>query len=76
MSRLKQNRSIDSLIEILQTIKKNQCSLSEEDDLVFDEKFSKLELLRRKKGKTNEQILTEFVKIAELLPEFLKKAKM
>lgn len=75
MSRLKQSQNIDSLIKIIQTIKKNQCSHSEKDPTVLDETISRLELLRRKKGKTNEQIMTEFVKIVELLPDFLKDAQ-
>ena len=75
MSRLKQSQNIDSLIRILQIIKKNQCSHSEEDPRVLDEAIIRIELLRKKKGKTNEQIMTEFVKIAELLPNFLKKAQ-
>lgn len=75
MSRLKQSQNIDSLIRILQTIKKNQCSHSEEDPRVLDEAINRIELFRKKKGKTNEQIMTEFVKIAELLPDFLKNAQ-
>jgi len=75
MSRLKQSQNIDSLIRILQTIKKNQCSHSEEDPEVLDEAISRIELLRKKKGKTNEQVMTEFVKIVELLPDFLKNAQ-
>jgi hypothetical protein len=75
MSRLKQSQNIDSLIRILQAIKKSQCSHSEEDPRVLDEAINRIELLRKKKGKTNQQVMTEFVKIAELLPDFLKKAQ-
>lgn len=75
MSRLKQSQNIDSLIKILQTIKKSQCSHSEEDPRVLDEAINRIELLRKKKGITNEQIMTEFVKIVELLPDFLRNAQ-
>ena len=70
MSRLKQNRNIDSLIENIQSIKKSQCSLSEQDVKVLNEALSILQNLKKKKGKTNEQILTEVVKIVELLTKF------
>jgi len=70
MSRLKQNRIIDSLIENIQSIKKSQCSLSEQDVKVLNEALSILQNLKKKKGKTNEQILMEVVKIVELLTKF------
>ena len=72
MSRLKQNRNIDSLIQGIETIKKSQCSLSEVDFNVLDEALEMLLSLKRKKGKTNEQILTEIVKIVQLLSKFFK----
>lgn len=72
MSRLKQNRNIDSLIQGIETIKKSQCSLSEEDFNVLDEALEMLLILKRKKGKTNEQILREIVKIVQLLSTFFK----
>jgi hypothetical protein len=72
MSRLKQNRNIDGLIQGIETIKKSQCSLSEEDFNVLDEALELLLILKRKKGKTNEQILTEIVKIVQLLSKFFK----
>jgi hypothetical protein len=72
MSRLTQNRNIDSLIQGIETIKKSQCSLSEEDFNVLDEALEMLLILKRKKGKTNEQILREIVKIVQLLSKFFK----
>ena len=72
MSRLKQNRNIDSLIQGIETIKKSQRSLSEEDVNVLDEALEMLLILKRKKGKTNEQILREIVKIVQLLSTFFK----
>ena len=70
MSRLKQNRNIDSLIESIETIRKSQCSLSEEDLTVLNEALEILAMLKRKKGRTNEQVLTEIVKVVQLLSKF------
>lgn len=70
MSRLKQNRNIDSLIQSIETIRKSQCSLSEEDLNVLNEALEILTMLKRKKGRTNEQVLTEIVKVVELLSKF------
>ncbi|NJB72895.1 ABC-type phosphate transport system auxiliary subunit [Saonia flava] len=70
MSRLKQNRNIDSLIQSIETIRKSQCSLSEEDVKVLNEALEILVVLKRKKGRTNEQVLTEIVKVVELLSKF------
>ena len=46
--------------------------LSEEDFNVLDEALEMLLILKRKKGKTNEQILREIVKIVQLLSTFFK----
>jgi len=70
MSRLKQNRNIDSLIINIHSIKESQCSLSEKDVKILNEALSILQNLKKKKGKTNEQILIEVVKIVELLTKF------
>ena len=70
MSRCKQIRNIDSLIQGIETIRKSQYSLSEEDLNVLDEALEMLLGLKGKKGKTNEQILTEVVKIIQLLSKF------
>ena len=70
MTRLKQNRSIDSLIQSIMAITKSQCSLSEQDIIVLNEALLRLQNLKRKKGKTNEQILDEVAKITELLIKF------
>lgn len=75
MSRLKQSRNIDSLLRILQTIKKSQCSHSELDLKVFDDAIFRIEQLKQRRGRTNEQIMTEFVKIVDLLPDFLQKSQ-
>lgn len=70
MSRLKQNRNIDSLIQSIETIIKSQCSLSEKDLKVLNEALEILTVLKKKKGRTNKQVLTEIVKVVELLSKF------
>lgn len=70
MSRLKQNQSIDNLIQSITVITKNQCSLSEQDKIVLDEALERLQKLKQKKGKTNQQILEEIAKVIELLTKF------
>lgn len=70
MSRLKQIQNIDTLIQGITVIAESQCSLSEQDRVVLNEALERLQNLKRKKGKTNEQILQEFVKVIELLTKF------
>ncbi|MBI2281381.1 MAG: hypothetical protein HYU68_11945 [Bacteroidetes bacterium] len=73
MSRLKQNQIIDSAIQSVASITESQCSLSEKDLIVFNEALERLQFLKRKKGKTNEQICQEIAKVVELLIEFFAK---
>jgi len=70
MSRMKQNRNIDGLILSIETISKSQCSLSEQDLLILNIATERLHLLRKKKGRTNEELLTESAKVIELLTTF------
>jgi hypothetical protein len=70
MSRVKQNQSIDNLIQNIIVITKSQCSLSEQDKIVLDEALKRLQKLKQKKGKTNQQILEEIAKVIELLTKF------
>ena len=70
MSRLKQNQNIDNLIQSIAVITKSQCSLSELDKIVLDEALERLQKLKQKKGKTNQQILEEIAKVIELLTKF------
>ena len=70
MSRLKQNQSIDNLIQSITVITKGQCSLSEKDKIVLDEALVRLQKLKQKKGRTNQQILKEIAKVIELLTKF------
>lgn len=67
MSRLKQNRIIDSAIDSIASITKSQCSLSETDVKVVDEAVTRLQRLKRKKGKTNEQIRQEINAVVFLI---------
>lgn len=70
MSRLKQSQNIDGLIQVIRTIIENQCSLSEQDLNVLNEAIDSLQFLKRKKGKTNKQILGEFAIVVALLTRF------
>ncbi len=70
MSRLKQNQNIDNLIQSIRVITESQCSLSEQDRNILNEALEKLQELKRKKGKTNQQILEEVAKVIELLTKF------
>ena len=72
MSRLKQIQIIDTAIQSVASITKSQCSLSETDLIVLNEALERLQFLKRKKGKTNEQILNEIVQVVALLVKFFK----
>ncbi len=71
MSRLSRIKTIDGMIDSVQSIAKNQCSLSEQDLTILDEIVFNLQALKGKKGKTNKQIQNEFAKSLELLNQFL-----
>jgi hypothetical protein len=73
MSRLKQNQNVDSLIQGINTITENRCSLSDKDVKILNEALTLLKNLKRKKGKTNEDILELVVKVVDLLSQFFKK---
>ena len=70
MSRLKQSQNIDNLVKAIIVITESQCSLSDQDKFILNEILERLQMLKRKKGKTNQQILNEVVKIIELLTKF------
>ena len=70
MSRLKQNQTIDRAIQSVASVTQSQCSLSEKDLTVLNEALERLQFLKRKKGKTNEQIRAEIAKTVELLIKF------
>ena len=70
MSRVKQNQSIDNLIQSITVITKNQCSLSVKDLNVLNEVISKLQLLKKKKGLTDKHLQQHVVEIVELINKF------
>lgn len=72
MSRIRQNQNIDSLIQSITSIAEDRCSLSVEDLNILDEASNLLKNLKRKKGKSNEEILQIVVKVVELLSKFFK----
>ncbi|AYM99222.1 hypothetical protein EAG08_01690 [Chryseobacterium sp. 3008163] len=73
MSRLKRLRNINGLNEVLDTIIKNQCSLSEIELNLLNEAIAKLNGLKSKKGLTNKQYLVEISDIINLITLFLTK---
>ncbi|MCZ8089343.1 hypothetical protein [Flavobacterium sp.] len=70
MSRKKRNQNMDALIASIETIKKNQCSLSVEDLNVLNEVISKLQFLKKKKGLTDKHLQQHVVEIVELINKF------
>lgn len=72
MSRLKQNQNIDGLIQGIKTITENRCSLSDQDVIILNEALELLNSLKKKKGKTNEDVLAIVVKVVGLLSAFFK----
>ncbi len=71
MSRLKRLKSIDGLIDNLQTIiTMNQCSLSEIELNLLNEAIAKLIMLRGKKGLTDKHYQIEISDIIELIHKF------
>jgi len=72
MARKKQSQNIDRLILSIDFVIKNRCSLSDEDIKVLQEALDLLQGLKKKKGKTNKEILEVVVKTVELLAKFFK----
>jgi hypothetical protein len=70
MSRLKQSQNMDRLILSIETITKSQCSLSDQDLTILNEAIEKLQLLKMKKGRTNEQVLIEIADVLVLLTKY------
>jgi hypothetical protein len=71
MSRLKRLRSINDLIEILDVIAMNQCSLSENDVNLLNDAKAKLDKLKTKKGLTDKHYQVEISDIVDLINQFL-----
>ena len=72
MARKKQSQNIDSLIQSVNTIIKSRCSLSVEDTKFLTDALILLQNLKRKKGKTNKDILEVVVKVVVLLTKHFK----
>mgnify|MGYP003640007212 FL=1 len=72
MARVKQSQNIDSMIQSIETVIENRCSLSDKDLLILREALNLLKSLKKKKGKTNEQILQIVVDVVVLLSKFFK----
>lgn len=72
MSRLKRNQNIDSLVQSINTIAENRCSLSDRDVKILNETLGLLENLKKKKGKTNEDILSLVIKVVDCLSCYFK----
>jgi len=73
MSRLKQNQIIDNAIQSIAIITQSQCSLSEKDLIVLSDASDRLQFLKRKKGKTNEQIRQEIADVVVILINYFTK---
>ena len=73
MSRIKRLKNIDDLLEKLEVIAKNQCSLSETELDLLNEAVAKLNRLRIKKGLTDKHYQIEIADIVLLLFNFLTK---
>lgn len=71
MSRVKRLQNIDNLLNILQIIARNQCSLSESDVNLLNDAIAKLNGLRTKKGLTDKHYQEEISGIVDLLNKFL-----
>lgn len=70
MSRFKKNQNIDSLVLSIRTIIENRCSLSDGDVAILLEAENLLSNLKKKKGMTNETILSTAVKVVSLISTF------
>lgn len=67
MSRIKQLKIIDQAIHSIAMVTESQYSLSDGDLRLLNEASQRLQLLRKKKGKTNEQIQQEIANVSQLL---------
>lgn len=51
MARLRQSQNIDSLMQSIETVTENRCSLSDKDLLILSEALNLLRSLKKKKGR-------------------------
>lgn len=73
MSRKKRLKNIDGLLENLETVANNQCSLSEIELNLLNGAIAKLNSLRTKKGLTDKHYQIEISDIVQFLLNFLTK---
>jgi hypothetical protein len=59
-------------MQCIKSITESQCSLSVQDEKILSEVSKRLQILKQKKGKTNQQILQECATIIELLTKFFR----
>jgi hypothetical protein len=71
MARIKQCQNTDRLINSINGVLESRCSLSE-GDKNLTEAIAKLHMLKKKKGKTNKEILEAGLEILELIAEYFK----
>jgi hypothetical protein len=76
MARQKQSQNIDRLIQGINLINENRCSLSDEDVKILNEASTILMNLKRKKGKTNKEIIKVVIEVVELLSKFFQNDSM
>lgn len=61
------------MIQSVNSISQNRCSLSDEDLLILNEALSRLQELKKKKGRTNEEVLQIAVTVVELISKVFKE---
>jgi hypothetical protein len=71
MARKKQCQNTDRLISSINEIIESRCSLSGRDETLINA-VDKLELLKKKKGKTNKEILETGIEALELIAVYFK----
>lgn len=71
MARIKQSQNTDRLIQVINQILESRCSLSE-GDKNLTEALEKLQSLKKKKGRTNKEILEAGIEILELLAAYFR----
>ena len=76
MSRLKRLRNINGLIEILQTIIKNQCSLSEIELNLLNEAIAKLNRFKSIIVKTKKNYEIEILSLHDVLPIYHQESSI
>lgn len=74
MARLKQSQNTDRLIRSINQILESRCSLSDRDKTLIGA-IAKLQLLKKKKGKTNKEILETGIEILELIADYFLEAE-